>query len=66
MPRPGGRRRQARRGASCVRCHGVDGISNTKAVPHLAGQRAAYLHLELKAYQSGAPTKKPWRALSSS
>ena len=44
--------------ASCVRCHGVDGISNTKGVPHLAGQRAAYLHLELKAYQSGARGEK--------
>jgi Cytochrome c553 len=40
--------------ASCVRCHGVTGISTTKGVPHLAGQRPAYLHLELRAYQSGA------------
>lgn len=39
---------------SCVRCHGLNGISATKGVPHLAGQRAAYLHLELRAYQSGA------------
>ena len=39
--------------ASCVRCHGVTGISTTKGVPHLAGQRPAYLHLELRAYQSG-------------
>ena len=44
--------------ASCVRCHGVDGISTTKGVPHLAGQRAAYLHLELRAYQSGARGEK--------
>jgi cytochrome c553 len=40
--------------ASCARCHGVNGISTTKGVPHLAGQRPAYLHLELRAYQSGA------------
>lgn len=40
--------------ASCVRCHGVTGISTTKGVPHLAGQRPAYLHLETRAYQSGA------------
>ena len=39
--------------ASCVRCHGVTGISTTKGIPHLAGQRPAYLHLELRAYQSG-------------
>ena len=37
---------------SCARCHGADGISATKGVPHLAGQRPAYLHLELRAYQS--------------
>lgn len=43
---------------SCVRCHGADGISITKGTPHLAGQRAAYLHLELKAYQSGARGEK--------
>jgi cytochrome c553 len=29
-------------------------VSGTKGVPHLAGQRAAYLHLELRAYKSGA------------
>jgi cytochrome c553 len=40
--------------ASCASCHGTNGISATKGVPHLAGQRPAYLHLELRAYQSGA------------
>jgi cytochrome c553 len=40
--------------ASCARCHGVNGISTAKDVPHLAGQRPVYLHLELRAYQSGA------------
>jgi len=40
--------------ASCVRCHGLTGVSATKGVPHLAGQRPAYLHLELRAYLSGA------------
>ena len=39
--------------AACARCHGTNGISTTKGVPHLAGQRPAYLHLELRAYQSG-------------
>jgi cytochrome c553 len=42
--------------ASCAACHGANGVSATKGVPHLAGQRAAYLYLELKAYQSGART----------
>ncbi len=44
--------------ASCVRCHGVDGISTTKGVPHIAGQRPAYLHLELRAYQTGVRGEK--------
>ena len=38
----------------CARCHGVNGISTTKGVPHLAGQRPAYLYSKLQAYQSGA------------
>ncbi len=44
--------------ASCARCHGADGISTTKGVPHLAGQRPAYLHLEMRAYQTGARSEK--------
>lgn len=39
---------------SCASCHGANGISTTAGVPNLAGQRPAYLYLELKAYQSGA------------
>jgi len=41
----------------CARCHGADGISKTKGVPHLAGQRAAYLDQQLLAYKSGARPK---------
>ena len=40
--------------ASCARCHGANGISATKGVPHLAGQRAAYLDLQLRAYRQSA------------
>lgn len=40
--------------ASCARCHGANGISTTKGVPHLAGQRPAYLYAKLRAYQTGA------------
>jgi cytochrome c553 len=40
--------------SSCAGCHGANGISGSAGVPHLAGQRSAYLYLELKAYQSGA------------
>lgn len=39
---------------SCAGCHGVNGINTNPGVPYLAGQRAAYLYIELKAYQSGA------------
>jgi len=40
--------------ASCARCHGANGISTTKGLPHLAGQRAAYLDLQLRAYRQSA------------
>ena len=40
--------------ASCVSCHGANGVSANKGVPHLAGQRPAYLYHELRDYQSGA------------
>ena len=40
--------------ASCARCHGANGVSTTKGVPHLASQRAAYLDLQLRAYRHGA------------
>lgn len=40
--------------ATCAGCHGANGISRIQGVPHLAGQRAAYLYVELRAYQSGA------------
>ena len=40
--------------ASCTGCHGANGVSANKGVPHLAGQRPAYLYQELKRYQSDA------------
>lgn len=39
---------------TCASCHGENGISDIQNVPNLAGQRPAYLYIELKAYQSGA------------
>ena len=39
--------------STCAGCHGANGVSGTPGVPHLAGQRPAYLYLELKAYQAG-------------
>jgi len=43
--------------AACARCHGANGISATKGVPHLAGQRAAYLDLQLRTYRYGTRPK---------
>lgn len=40
--------------AMCAKCHGTAGISATRGVPHLAGQRASYLYTKIKACQSGA------------
>jgi cytochrome c553 len=48
--------------ASCAACHGLTGISTTKGVPHIAGQRPVYLHLELRAYQAGARDDKAMTA----
>ncbi|MBI3041693.1 MAG: c-type cytochrome [Betaproteobacteria bacterium] len=39
--------------ASCTGCHGVNGISTSTGVPHLAGQRPGYLYVELLTYQAG-------------
>lgn len=37
----------------CSKCHGAAGISSTRGVPHVAGQRPAYLYAKIKAYQDG-------------
>jgi cytochrome c553 len=39
--------------STCATCHGANGISTNAGIPNLAGQRPAYLYLELKAYQAG-------------
>lgn len=48
--------------ATCVACHGKNGISIADMYPNLAGQKEAYLVKALKAYKSGArndPMMKP-------
>jgi len=44
---------------TCSRCHGANGVSATAGVPHVAGQRAPYLHAQLRAYQQGARPDSP-------
>lgn len=39
--------------SSCAGCHGIDGISEDKSRPNLAGQRTVYLYREMLAYQEG-------------
>ena len=41
------------RAATCIGCHGADGISPNDTWPSLAGQNAAYLERILVAYKSG-------------
>jgi cytochrome c553 len=43
-----------RKAVACQTCHGLDGIAKLPDAPHLAGQPAAYLERELRAYRSGA------------
>lgn len=39
--------------AVCVACHGADGIAVIAEYPNLAGQKAKYLQLAIKAYRDG-------------
>ena len=39
--------------ASCAACHGGEGVSSNPEWPNLAGQKAKYLALQLKAFRDG-------------
>ena len=45
--------------SSCARCHGAGGISTASGTPHIAGQRAAYLYLQVRAYQQRGGSQNP-------
>jgi cytochrome c553 len=47
----------------CVGCHGERGHAQLPEYPNLAGQNRAYLVLALNAYQSGARSSAPMRAV---
>ena len=51
---------KARAGEVCAACHGANGVSVSDTIPNLAGQRAAYLENQLKAYKDGS--RKPQSA----
>ena len=44
--------------ASCANCHGMDGLSTGRNVPHIAGQRPGYLYAEMRVYQAGGRPDK--------
>jgi cytochrome c553 len=48
--------------ASCAQCHGMDGASTGEGVPHIAGQRAPYLHVESLVYKNGGRGTNPMSA----
>lgn len=37
----------------CASCHGLDGKGTAADIPHLAGQKAAYLQVAMKEYKAG-------------
>lgn len=37
----------------CAQCHGLDGIALIPIYPNLAGQKQAYMELQLQAFRSG-------------
>ncbi len=49
---------------ACTSCHGADGISVSPAIPNLAGQKAAYIVKQLKAFKSGARTDMMMNAMA--
>ncbi len=44
---------KAKAEAVCAACHGANGVSVGDAIPHLAGQRVAYLEAQLRALKEG-------------
>lgn len=40
--------------ATCIACHGANGISPTDLYPNLAGQKAAYMVKQMKAFKEGS------------
>jgi cytochrome c553 len=45
---------KAKAEAVCSACHGINGVSVTDVIPNLAGQKAGYIELQLKALKDGS------------
>jgi cytochrome c553 len=39
--------------AACIACHGAIGISQNPMFPHIAGQQATYLEMQLENFRNG-------------
>ncbi len=50
--------------AQCASCHGEDGVSNTRYVPHLAGQRRSYLMNQLRAFHDNTRSNPGMHAVA--
>ncbi len=50
--------------AACAGCHGPKGISMTPMYPNLAGQKAAYIAKQLKAFKSGTRVEPTMKAMA--
>jgi cytochrome c553 len=50
--------------SACVLCHGSTGISHSAEVPNLAGQKARYLVLQLRAFRAGERKNELMNALA--
>jgi cytochrome c553 len=45
---------KAKAEAVCSACHGINGVSVTDVIPNLAGQKAGYIEVQLKALKDGS------------
>ena len=50
--------------ATCAACHGAKGISATPMYPNLAGQKAAYIAKQLKAFKDGSRAEPTMKAMT--
>lgn len=42
-----------RKAVQCVACHGMEGVAPNPTFPHLGGQNAAYLAIQLERFRTG-------------
>jgi cytochrome c553 len=50
--------------AACAGCHGAKGISMAPNYPNLAGQKAAYIAKQLKAFKDGTRVEPTMKAMT--